>query len=198
MKLWDKGIELDKRIEAYTVGNDYRLDLKLVPYDCQASMAHAKMLAQIGILKQGEATKLISELQHIADMAQAGEFQIGLEQEDCHTAIEEHLTAKLGDLGRKIHTGRSRNDQVLTALRLYHKDALGYIATLAEQFIAAVETFAGKHGDVPLPGFTHTRKAMPSAVGMWAGVFSACNIKERKTTLLVTFRPNARDRKSVV
>src|SRR5271157_5740603 len=123
-KLWDKGYSVDKEIEEFTVGNDYLLDMKLVKYDCLASIAHAKMLGKIGVLKKGEVDKLVRELNNIIKLWEAGKFTISKEDEDMHTAIENVLTKKLGDLGKKIHTGRSRNDQVLTALRLYTRGFL--------------------------------------------------------------------------
>jgi argininosuccinate lyase len=186
MKLWDKGVTLDKRIESYTVGNDPDLDLVLIRYDCQASIAHARMLSSIGILSDDEAKRLAAELGNISKMAERGEFTILPEQEDCHTAIEQHLTDKLGDLGKKIHTGRSRNDQVLTALRLYYKDNLKHADDLVNDFITSVNAFIGKYPEVPLPGFTHTRKAMPSSVALWAGVFASAmldNLKLIHTTV---------------
>lgn len=172
MKLWSTDSEADSRVEAFTVGNDYLLDQELVVYDCQASIAHAKMLGKIGILTSEEMQSLVKELEHIAELAKQGKFEIRQEQEDCHTAIEEHLTEQLGDLGKKIHTGRSRNDQVVTALRLYYKDQLSEIVELAESFKAPLKGFAGKYGDVEIPGYTHTRKAMPTSIEDWAGAFA--------------------------
>jgi len=171
MKLWEKGIALDKRIEAFTVGNDYRLDRALVKYDCRASIAHARMLCRIGILTKGELRKMIAELESIRALDAKGKFTIAPEQEDCHTAIENHLTKKLGQLGKKIHTARSRNDQVLAALRLYYKDEIDAVTAQAGGLIAALETFEKKHGNVVLPGYTHMRKAMPSSFGIWAQAF---------------------------
>jgi len=124
MKLWQKDYELNKQIEKFTVGNDPLIDLKLVKYDCIASIAHAKMLKKIGILSNNELTELEKELKNIIKLAQMNKFKIKMEEEDCHTAIENHLTKRLGKIGRKIHTARSRNDQVLTAIRLYSKDKL--------------------------------------------------------------------------
>jgi argininosuccinate lyase len=123
-KLWDKGYDLNKTIESYTVGNDPILDKQLVYYDCVASIAHAKMLGEINLLTETEVQDLIRELNHIIDLDKKGEFPITQEQEDCHTAIEMFLIFALGDVGKKIHTARSRNDQVLTALRLYYKDEI--------------------------------------------------------------------------
>ncbi|HDH99318.1 MAG TPA: argininosuccinate lyase, partial [bacterium] len=122
-KLWN-GKKLNKEIENFTVGNDYILDQRLVRYDCLASIAHARMLGKIGILNPEEVKKLVKGLNEIISLDKAGKFKIKKENEDCHTAIENYLTRKLGDLGKKVHTGRSRNDQALVALRLYFKNEL--------------------------------------------------------------------------
>ncbi len=172
MKLWDKGAAVDKRILDYTVGEDPQLDLKLLPYDCQASIAHAEMLGKIGILRANEVKALTRELQHIAELAAQGKFPITRAQEDGHTAIENYLTEKLGEVGKKIHTGRSRNDQVLTALRLFYLAELREIDIATRHLRKALRKFVREYGNIPMPGFTHTRKAMPSTVGMWAGALS--------------------------
>lgn len=171
MKLWQKGTPLNKQVEAFTVGNDPLLDQKLVVYDCQASAAHVKMLGQIGILTQREVEQLCRELDQIAELSRQNQFQISPDQEDCHTAIENHLTEKLGDLGKKIHTARSRNDQVLTALRLYAKDELRACERLVKALISAIRAWVKKYGRVRFAGYTHTRKAMPTSVAMWGTAF---------------------------
>ncbi len=167
MKLWQKDYTLDQQIEDFTVGDDYLLDQQLVKYDCLGSIAHAKMLGQIGILNDNEVQALINELNQIIRLDEEKQFKIAKKQEDCHTAIENHLTAKLGALGKKIHTARSRNDQVLTALRLYYKTELNGCIHLAQEFSNAVVGFCQRHGDIQLPGYTHTRKAMPSSIRLW-------------------------------
>jgi argininosuccinate lyase len=171
VKLWEKKTEPDPAIERFTVGDDPVLDLRLVRYDCIASAAHAKMLGRIGILTAEEVLKLTEELGEIRRLADEGKFRIPAGLEDCHTAIENRLTEKLGDLGKKIHTARSRNDQVLAALRLYCLDELGRIRVNAQALSAALQSLAERHGSVRLPGYTHTRKAMVSSVGLWAGGF---------------------------
>jgi len=171
MKLWEKGINLNQQIENFTVGDDYILDQKLVTYDCLASIAHAQMLGKIGILNESEVHKLEQELGNIIELDQKGKFIIQKEQEDCHTAIENHLVENLGDLGKKIHTARSRNDQVLTALRLYYKDRLGNCIKLIEKLTQSISVFLKKYGDIKFPGYTHTRKAMPSSIGLWGTSF---------------------------
>ncbi|MDP7080483.1 MAG: argininosuccinate lyase [Candidatus Undinarchaeales archaeon] len=170
-KLWDKGGALDARVEAFTVGDDPLLDQRLVPHDCRASIAHVRTLGKAGVLTDDEVEKLAAELEHIIELHATGDFPIPPELEDCHTAIEHHLTMALGDLGKKVHTGRSRNDQVLAALHLYYDEELGGVSELICELIAALTKFAEQHSDVPIPGHTHTRKAMPSSVGYWAKGF---------------------------
>lgn len=173
MKLWAKGGDLDKDIESFTVGDDYILDRRLVKHDCAASLAHAKALKRAGLLTAKELADLSLGLKTIAALDAGGKFVIRREDEDCHTAIENWLTARYGEAGKKVHTGRSRNDQVLTALRLYEREALGELKARLAAFGAAVKTLAGKQGRLPMPGYTHTRRAMPTTVGTWMGCFAA-------------------------
>ncbi|MFP4384525.1 MAG: argininosuccinate lyase [Spirochaetia bacterium] len=170
-KLWQKQYDIDSRIDAFTTGNDYELDMHLLPWDCLASAAHAEMLAKAGIIPEQEADALKKGLSSIAGRFYSGSFRIEPEQEDCHTAIENDLMEQLGDTGKRIHTGRSRNDQVLAALRLFGKASL--IRCFEEGILLGGELldFARDHADVPMPGYTHTRSAMPSSVGLWAGAF---------------------------
>lgn len=171
MKLWQKNYKLNKNVEKFTVGEDYIFDQHLVKYDCLASMAHAQMLGKIGLLTNSEVKRLVKILQQIIILDTKGKFKILPEQEDCHTAIENYLTKKLGILGQKIHTARSRNDQVLVALRLYYKDNLKMCQQLVEKFITSLQNFSKIYGKVEFPGYTHTRKAMPSSIKMWAESF---------------------------
>jgi len=171
MKLWSPKTESNSLVESFTVGNDPELDQVLVKYDCLASIAHAKMLGKIGLLPEEEVSELVQELEKIIELDSQGEFSISQEQEDCHTAIEQHLTEQLGDVGKKIHTGRSRNDQVVTALRLYYKDELSNLKYLADDFGKTLSKFKKNYGEISMPGYTHTRKAMPSSIEMWAGTF---------------------------
>ena len=168
MKLWQKNYKLNKQIEEFTVGADPVLDLQLIQYDCLASMAHARMLRKIGILSQTQLYRLLKELKRIMALDQKGKFKISKADEDCHTAIENHLIKTCGPAGKMIHTFRSRNDQVLTALRLLYKNRLHLIDDLLVQTGQTIISFKKKHGRTPLPGFTHTRKAMPSSIGLWA------------------------------
>ncbi len=171
MKLWDKGYALDRELEVFTTADDPLLDRELVRWDCAASIAHARMLARCGILSEDEAEKLAGELRAIAADAQAGNFTIEFEDEDCHTAIEKRLVGRLGDLGKKVHTARSRNDQVIAALRLWAKDALHTLFAATLDLAASLRQFAETHRDLPMVGRTHTQVAMPSSVGLWAGAW---------------------------
>ena len=171
MKLWKKDTPLDQRIEIFTVGDDPQIDQRLVVYDCLASIAHAKSLENAGILSQKEAEKLVKELREIINLDHQGKFKIEQDQEDCHTAIENHLTKKLGTLGKKIHTGRSRNDQVIAALRLYYKNEICEMLKEIDAFIATLKQFKKEYGKIQWPGFTHTRKAMVNSMNMWSDGF---------------------------
>ena len=176
-KLWQKSStdtqsETAKKVEAFTVGNDYELDQVLVPYDVKASKVHASALQKAGILSQDELQKLHSGLDEILKTWKKGEFEITVQDEDMHTAIENVLTEKLGELGKKIHTGRSRNDQVLTAIRLYEKDVLETILKEAGGCVSLLIELGEKYKNVPMPGYTHTRKAMLSSVALWAGGYA--------------------------
>jgi argininosuccinate lyase len=168
-KLWDKGYQLDREIEAFTVGTDYLLDRELVWADCAGSVAQARMLARIGVLSDAEVSALTDELRGIV---RDPEFRILPEQEDVHTAVEQRLVARLGDTGKKIHTARSRNDQVIVDLRLWGKarvlGVMGALLALAR----ALTDFAERHQGVPMVGRTHMQRAMPSSVGLWAGAFA--------------------------
>ena len=171
MKLWKKDYDLNKEIEKFTVGNDYLLDKKLVKYDCIASIAHAKMLKKTGILNASELNKIIKGLNEIIKLDQKGKFKINQEDEDCHTAIEKYLTKKYGAAGKKIHTARSRNDQVLTALRLYEKEELKKIKALLSQYKGSLVAIIKKYGKIKIPGYTHMQKAMPTDIKTWLGSF---------------------------
>ncbi len=176
-KLWQKSStdtqsDIAKKVEAFTVGNDYNLDQVLVPYDVMGSKVHVKALHKAGILNEKELEKLLAGLDEVLSVWEKGEFEITVQDEDMHTAIENFLIEKLGDLGKKIHTGRSRNDQVLTAMRLYEKEALEKILTEVRACAELLIDIGEKHEKVPMPGYTHTRKAMLSSVGLWAGGYA--------------------------
>ena len=186
-KLWESNqsgyqSNAKKQMESFTVGKDYILDQVLVPYDLDASLVHAHALMKAEVLSQGELQKLEKALNEIRDLWKSGDFEIRVEDEDMHTVIENHLTQKLGDLGKKIHTGRSRNDQVLTALRLYEKEKLSSNLRLLHQTADTLLDFAENNRDLPMPGFTHTRKAMLSSVGLWAGSYVELMIMQREAS----------------
>ncbi len=172
MKLWDKEYSLNKDVEKFTVGNDFLLDMNLLKYDIYASIAHAMMLKKIGILSGEELKKLKAELAQIQKLQAENKFIIKMEDEDCHTAIENYLTKKLGNLGKKIHTARSRNDQVLVDLRLYSKDKLLDAQKLTIDLIDELLKFCEKNKNIPIPGYTHSRKAMPSSIELLFGNFA--------------------------
>lgn len=172
-RLWDKGQPLDERVLAYTAGEDHTLDERLVAYDVRASIAHAEMLASRGLLAAADCAAIRDALTEIGAAHARGEWRIELADEDGQTALEKRLTQRLGATGGRIHLGRSRNDQVLTALRLYLRDAAEQLATGAESVAAALDSLAAVQGETVLPGYTHMQQAMPSSVALWAGGFAA-------------------------
>lgn len=172
MKLWDKGISIDKQIEKFTVGNDRELDMYLAEYDIQASKAHAKMLGKVGILNSDEVESLLLELEKLKVQFENDEFHIEEEFEDVHSKIEYELTKKLGDTGKKIHTARSRNDQVLVAQQLYFKDNLQQISGKTRKLIDVLLELADEHKVKLLPGYTHLQVAMPSSFGLWFSAYA--------------------------
>lgn len=172
MKLWDKGFSTDKKIDHFTVGNDRELDLHLAKYDLIASKAHAKMLGKIGLLTDNETIALVNELDHIAESIAKGSFTIEDSFEDMHSKIEFLLTEILGDTGKKIHTARSRNDQVLVAMHLYLKDELAEIKSVTKDLFDLLLDLAEEHKEVLLPGYTHLQIAMPSSFGLWFSAYA--------------------------
>jgi argininosuccinate lyase len=186
-RLWDKGKGLDRRILEFTAGEDHLLDARLVPYDVRASIAHARMLATNGMLAASDAEAIADGLQALGAAHARGEWTIELEDEDVHTALERRLIARIGEAGGRVHLGRSRNDQVLTALRLYMKDAVATLAAQAAEVVAALEQLAADQGATPLPGYTHMQPAMPSSVALWARGF-ASEIDDDREGLLACAR----------
>ncbi len=172
MKLWDKGISIDKKIEKFTVGNDRELDMFLAEYDLTASEAHAKMLGKVGILSEKEVQDLVVEIEKLKEQFFNGEFVIEEEFEDVHSKIEYELTKALGDTGKKIHTARSRNDQVLVAMQLYFKDNLQEIIAKTKNLINILLDLAEEHKEKVLPGYTHLQVAMPSSFGLWFSAYA--------------------------
>ncbi len=171
-KLWDKGFEPDALIEKFTVGNDRDLDLRLARYDVQGSMAHIKMLQSIGLLEKDELDTLLAGLEDILKTIEAGDFRIEDDVEDVHSQVEFLLTQRLGDLGKKIHAGRSRNDQVLVDLKLFMRDELRTIAKAVERLFDRLLQLSDRYKDVLMPGYTHLQVAMPSSFGLWFGAYA--------------------------
>ena len=172
-RLWDKGEPTDQMIHRFTVGEDHLLDQRLVSFDVQASKAHARMLGRSGYLDSPDVEKLCVTLDALAAEHEDGQWAIAPEEEDCHTALENRLTQRLGNLGKCIHLGRSRNDQVLAALRLYLRSAVQELAILGTDVVNTLEGLMEEQGDVPLPGYTHLQRAMPSSVGDWTAAYAS-------------------------
>ena len=172
MKLWNKGFEPDKAIEEYTVGNDRVLDLRLAQYDIEGSMAHIKMLETIGLLEKSELEQLLATLAELLEEAKKGNFVIEEGVEDVHSQVELMLTRKLGDVGKKIHSGRSRNDQVLVDLKLFMRDELRKVALHTKQLFDRLIALSEEHKDTLMPGYTHLQIAMPSSFGLWFGAYA--------------------------
>ena len=186
-RLWDKGTSLDARVLEYTAGDDHTLDNRLVAYDIRASIAHAEMLGEQNLLSATDLESIREALTVIGAEHAEGKWRISLEQEDCQTAIENLLTARLGAAGGRLHAGRSRNDQVLAALRLYMRDAAQALEDGALAVAGALEALAARHGDQALPGYTHMQQAMPSSVALWALGFAA-EIRDDAAGLRLTQR----------
>ncbi|NLZ73189.1 MAG: argininosuccinate lyase [Bacteroidales bacterium] len=171
-KLWEKSIQVDKRIEDFTVGRDRVLDLYLAKYDVLGSMAHIIMLNEIELLEDDELRVLLDELKRIYELAVEGEFVIEEGVEDVHSQVELMLTQKLGDNGKKIHSGRSRNDQVLLDLKLFTRSQLKEIVEAVEELFNELITQSERHKKVLMPGYTHLQIAMPSSFGLWFGAYA--------------------------
>jgi len=170
-RLWEKGLPLAERVLRYTAGEDHRLDARLVPYDVRGSTAHAAMLARVGLITDEDAGAIAEGLAALGAAFERGEWHIALEDEDVHTALESRLSAEIGEPGRKLHLGRSRNDQVLTALRLYLLDAADALIDGVERLRKSLDGVAARQGGVDLPGYTHMQQAMPSSIALWCGGF---------------------------
>ena len=171
-KLWDKGFNVSKRIEDFTVGKDRELDLLLAPYDIQGTIAHITMLESVGLLGKDELDALTKELKSILRMAENGSFRIDDDVEDVHSQVELMLTEKLGDLGKKVHTGRSRNDQVLLDVKLFTRAGIKKTALKVKALFDALIDASDRYKDVLMPGYTHLQVAMPSSFGLWFGAYA--------------------------
>lgn len=171
-KLWQKNVELNKEIEKFTVGKDRELDVFLAPYDVLGSMAHTTMLESINLLTSSELGVLLKELKNIYRLAESGKFVIEDGVEDVHSQVELMLTRKLGDAGKKIHSGRSRNDQVLVDLKLFSRAGIHSIAQESKKLFDELQKQSEKYKNVLMPGYTHTQIAMPSSFGLWFGAYA--------------------------
>ena len=171
-KLWEKNVQVNERIDKFTVGKDREMDLYLAKYDVLGSMAHITMLQSIGLLKEDELKTLLKELKKIYLSAEKGEFVIEDDIEDVHSQVELMLTRKLGDVGKKIHSGRSRNDQVLLDLKLFTRAQLKEVAGKVQLLFAALIRQSNTYKDVLMPGYTHLQVAMPSSFSLWFGAYA--------------------------
>ena len=186
-KLWDKGIATNKEIERFTIGHDQELDMQLAPYDVLGSMAHIIMLEKIGLLKNSELHPLLRELKTIYLQIELGSFTIEPEVEDVHSQIELLLTRSLGDLGKKIHSGRSRNDQALLDLKLFARHRIEKTVELIKQLIDTLLEQSERYKEVLMPGYTHLQVAMPSSFGLWFGAYAE-SLTEDLQLLLAAYR----------
>ena len=180
-KIWDKGFDANKRVEDFTVGKDRELDLRLAKHDIVGSLAHIKMLVEIGLLKPEEEKALQSELRHILEEVEEGSFTLDDDAEDIHSQIEAILTERLGEMGKKIHSGRSRNDQVLVDLKLFLKEEILQIKEEVIQLFSLLQSLSEKYKEVLLPGYTHGQIAMPSSFGLWLGAFAESLVDDMQT-----------------
>jgi argininosuccinate lyase len=172
MKLWDKGYGVDDAVEKFTVGNDAELDLHLAKFDVLGNIAHATMLSEIGLIEKNELDEIKSELKNILKDIEAGRFTIDDGIEDVHSQVEFLLTKKIGDSGKKVHSARSRNDQVLVDLKLYGRSQMIKITQLTKQLFVELQKQSEENKNVLLPGYTHLQVAMPSSFGLWFGAYA--------------------------
>jgi len=172
-RMWDKGAPLDERVLRYTAGEDYALDERLVRYDVRASIAHAQMLHAQQLLSAEDLALIQTGLRALAEEHERGQWRVELADEDGQSALERRLIARIGAAGGRVHLGRSRNDQVLTALRLYLRDVIGELSAGALTLVAALDRLAAREAATALPGYTHMQQAMPSSVALWAGGYAA-------------------------
>lgn len=180
-KIWDKGFDANKRVEDFTVGNDRKLDLRLAKHDIRGSMAHIKMLVKTGLLEAEEEEALQAELQNILAEVEKGIFRLDDDAEDIHSQIEAMLTERLGEMGKKIHAGRSRNDQVLVDIKLYLKEEILQIKEEVMDLFRLLQSLSEKYKEVLLPGYTHGQVAMPSSFGLWFGAYAETLVDDMHT-----------------
>lgn len=172
VKLWSKGVDSDATVEQFTIGSDRELDLLLAKHDVKGSMAHIRMLQTIGLLEENELKILLEELQKILKVVEDGDFLIEEGVEDVHSQVEMMLTRSLGEVGKKIHSGRSRNDQVLVDLKLFFREEIQHIAQACENYFNRLVDLSEKYKGVLMPGYTHFQVAMPSSFGLWFGAYA--------------------------
>lgn len=192
MKLWEKSVRVTDEIDRFTVGHDRELDLYLAPYDVMGSMAHVTMLHSIGLIADDELAPLLHELRAIYDEAAAGRFVIEDDIEDVHSEVELLLTRRLGDLGKKIHSGRSRNDQVLVDLKLFTRHAIRRVAEAVRELFTALQAQSERYKGVLMPGYTHLQVAMPSSFGLWLGAYAE-SLADDLTLLEAAYRVTNRN-----
>ena len=171
-KLWEKNVKVDQQVDTFTVGKDREMDLYLAKYDVLGSMAHITMLESIGLLDKEELPILLAELKNIYKIAEDGLFVIEEGVEDVHSQVELMLTRKLGDMGKKIHSGRSRNDQVLVDLKLFTRAQIEEVVQLVSELFGVLLSQSNRYKEVLLPGYTHLQIAMPSSFGLWFGAYA--------------------------
>ena len=192
MKLWEKNFEINKEIERFTVGRDREMDMYLAKYDVLGSMAHITMLESIGLLEKDELTQLLAELKNIYKACEKGEFVIEDDVEDVHSQVEMLLTRKLGDMGKKIHSGRSRNDQVLVDLKLFTRHQLKEIADEVKSLFDELIAKSEQYKNILMPGYTHMQVAMPSSFGLWFGAYAE-SLADDLLFLQAAYRMNNRN-----
>ena len=186
-KLWEKNVQVDKGVEDYTVGRDREMDLYLAPYDILGSLAHITMLESIGLLEKSELEVLAKELKNIYAEAVAGRFVIEPGIEDVHSQVELMLTRKLGDMGKKIHSGRSRNDQVLVDLKLFMRSEIEMVCHAVEKLFSTLIAQSNRYHNCLIPGYTHLQVAMPSSIGLWLGAYAE-SLADDLTVLLAAYK----------
>ena len=186
-KLWEKNVQVDKGVEDYTVGRDREMDLYLAPYDILGSLAHITMLESIGLLEKSELEVLAKELKNIYAEAVAGRFVIEPGIEDVHSQVELMLTRKLGDMGKKIHSGRSRNDQVLVDLKLFMRSEIEMVCHAVEKLFSTLIAQSDRYHSCLIPGYTHLQVAMPSSIGLWLGAYAE-SLADDLTVLLAAYK----------
>ena len=192
MRLWEKNVSPAAEIDKFTVGRDRELDVFLAPFDVLGSMAHATMLESIGLLESEELQLLLAELKEIYSLCERGEFVIEDDVEDVHSQVELMLTRRLGDVGKKIHSGRSRNDQVLVDLKLFTRSELRRVVDAVVRLFHVLQAQSERHKDVLMPGYTHLQVAMPSSFGLWFGAYAESLVDDMQL-LLAAYRTTNRN-----